>query len=223
MNNSSNEYHLIPFNKNKISIYEMVLVFAIASIIGYFIETGYVFFSVSKIVKRGMLIGPYCPIYGFGALILYSCFYNIKYNKKNIPLIFIMSSLLLGSFELICGLIFKYVLNIEMWNYSNKPLNILNYTTVPILIGWGILGTMYVFFIHPLILNIVSNIKPMILRKLSLIISFIFICDFLISILVIQNNPIILDNLVNPENNKSYIYQKNEENLISLHFHFYLS
>lgn len=223
MNNSSNEYHLIPFNKNKISIYEMVLVFAIASIIGYFIETGYVFLNVGKLVKRGMLIGPYCPIYGFGALIFYSCFYNTKSNTKNLPIIFIISSLILGSFELICGLIFKYILNIEMWNYSNKPLNILNYTTVPILIGWGILGTIYVYFAHPLILNWINNLKPIIMRKTSLLICFILLFDFFISIIIIKNNPIILDNLVNPENKKSYIYEKTEENLISLQFHFYLS
>ncbi len=223
MQNSSNEYHLVPFKKNKISIYEMILVFAIASIIGYFIETGYVFFSVGKLVKRGMLIGPYCPIYGFGALILYSCFYNIKSNTKNLPIIFIISSLILGSFELICGLIFKYTLNIEMWNYSNKPLNVLNYTTVPILIGWGILGTIYVFFVHPLILNCINKLKPILIHKISLLICFILICDFLISVIIIKNNPFILDNLVNPNNNTGYVYEKNEENLISLHFHFYLS
>ena len=110
-----------------------------------------------------------------------------------------------------------------MWNYSNKPLNVLNYTTVPILIGWGILGTIYVFFVHPLILNCINKLKPILIHKISLLICFILICDFLISVIIIKNNPFILDNLVNPNNNTGYVYEKNEENLISLHFHFYLS
>ncbi len=222
MDNLSEEYHLVPFKKHRASFYEMVLVFTIAAIAGYFIETGFVFLSVGKIVKRGMLIGPYCPIYGFGALILYSCFYNIKSSIKNIPLIFLMASLILGSFELVCGIGFKYILNIEMWNYSDKPLNILNYTTVPILIGWGILGTIYVFLIHPIILKFVNKFKPSIMRKIALVISVIFICDFIISVLIIGNNPIILDNLVNPQNAQFNTNIKNEEESISSSFPFLL-
>ena len=65
-----------------------------------------------------------------------------------------------------CGLGFQYFLNIEMWNYSGKFLNILNYTTVPILIGWGILGTIYVFFVHPLIIKIVKFFPKHIMKRL---------------------------------------------------------
>lgn len=200
MKRKSQEYHLILPERYKPSLSEMVLVFTIASIVGYFVETGYVFLSVGKVVKRGMLIGPYCPIYGFGALILYLCFYRVTAKKGNIPLIFISASLILGSFELLCGLAFKYILNIEMWNYYGKPLNILNYTTVPILIGWGILGTIYVFFVHPIILKIVRTIKPKFLKKLATTICFIFILDFIVSTRRIWVNPEILNNLVNPQN-----------------------
>jgi len=179
MQNSSNEYHLVPFKKNKISIYEMILVFAIASIIGYFIETGYVFFSVGKLVKRGMLIGPYCPIYGFGALILYSCFYNIKSNTTNLPIIFIISSLILGSFELICGLIFKYTLNIEMWNYSNIWGHIGKFASIPTSAGWALMSLFYVYVLKKMGDFIISKIP----RILSIILSIIFFIDCICSIM----------------------------------------
>lgn len=200
MKKTSQEYHLVIPKKQKPSISEMIVVFTIASIIGFLIETGYVFLSVGKIVKRGMLFGPYCPIYGFGALILYLCFYNVKAKRSNIPLIFISASLILGTFELVCGLIFKHIFNIEMWNYSDKPLNILNYTTLPILIGWGILGTIYVFFLHPIILKLVRHITPVLLKKVAITICAIFILDFIISTRRIWINPNVLNNLVNPEN-----------------------
>lgn len=200
MKKASQEYQLVIPQKQKPSISEMIVVFTIASIIGFLIETGYVFLSVGKIVKRGMLFGPYCPIYGFGALILYLCFYNVKAKRSNIPLIFVSASLILGTFELICGLIFKHIFNIEMWNYSDKPLNILNYTTLPILIGWGILGTIYVFFLHPIILKLVRHITPVLLKKVAITICAIFILDFIISTRRIWINPNVLNNLVNPEN-----------------------
>ena len=199
MKKASQEYQLVIPQKQKPSISEMIVVFTIASIIGFLIETGYVFLSVGKIVKRGMLFGPYCPIYGFGALILYLCFYNVKAKRSNIPLIFVSASLILGTFELICGLIFKHIFNIEMWNYSDKPLNILNYTTLPILIGWGILGTIYVFFLHPIILKLVRHITPVLLKKVAITICAIFILDFIISTRRIWINPNVLNNLVNPE------------------------
>lgn len=216
MKRTSQEYHLVLPEKHKPSVSEMIVVFTIASIIGFLIETGYVFLSVGKVVKRGMLLGPYCPIYGFGALILYLCFYNVKAKKVNIPLIFISASLILGSFELICGLIFKYIFNIEMWNYSDKPLNILNYTTLPILIGWGILGTIYVFFLHPIILKLVRHISPILLKKVAITICAIFILDFIISTKRIWINPNILNNLVNPENASIEInFQKEKEDFKS--------
>ena len=197
MNKTSNNFQLVKITRRyKASFAEMVLVFAFAAIVGYFIETGYVFLVVGKIVKRGMLLGPYCPIYGFGALILYYA----KPTIKNIPSIFIIASLLLGSFELLCGLGFKYILGIEMWNYSGKFLNILNYTTVPILIGWGILGTIYVFFLHPLIQKFVSLFPKKIMNKLAIIIICIFLCDWLISTKRINLDPQILTDLVNPQN-----------------------
>ncbi len=203
MKNASNNFQLVKYKKHNVTFAEMVIVFTVTAILGYIIETGYVFLSVGKIVKRGMFLGPYCPIYGFGALILYYCFYDVKANKKNIPLIFLFASLILGSFELLCGLFFKYVMNMEMWNYSGKFLNILNYTTVPILIGWGILGTIYVFFVHPLLLKLVRIFPTKFMNKLAIIITCIFIVDWLISTKRININPQILDDLVNPQNVQS--------------------
>ena len=87
-----------------------------------------------------------------------------------------------------------------MWNYSGKFLNILNYTTVPILIGWGILGTIYVFFLHPLIQKFVSLFPKKIMNKLAIIIICIFLCDWLISTKRINLDPQILTDLVNPQN-----------------------
>ena len=153
-------FELVKYEPHKINFEELIFIFTLASILGFIVETIYVYLVCGNIVKRGVLIGPYCPIYGFGAIILYLSFFEVRREKQNIPLIFIISSLLMGSFELMCGLGFKYFLNIEMWNYAGKFLNILNYTTVPILISWGILGTIYVFFVHPLHYSMCIHWQP---------------------------------------------------------------
>ncbi len=186
------------YEDKKKSIVEMVYIFTICSILGWLVEEVYVFIAVGKIVNRGVLFAPMCCIYGFGAIILYLLFYNIKPTKVNIPYIFITASVLLGAFELLCGLGFKYILNIEMWNYDGFFLEILDYTTVPIMIGWGILGTMYVFFIQPLLSKIISFIPKSIEKRLALLIICYLFIDFGFSVFHLHGNPELLQKMVDP-------------------------
>ena len=71
-------------NSNKVNLTTMVYIFIFCAIIGWLVEVGYVYLINGKIVSRGMTYGPYCSIYGSGALILYLMFHNIERNKKNI-------------------------------------------------------------------------------------------------------------------------------------------
>lgn len=201
--NIDKKYKIVTFGKREIienrkrSLTEMVFIFTICSMLGYLVETCYVYLSVGRIVKRGMLLGPYCPIYGFGALILYILFYNLKPTKKNIPYTFITASITMGAFELLCGLTFHFF-GIEMWNYSGHFLSILDYTTVPILIGWGILGTIYVFFIHRLLLKIIEIVPKHITKKVAIFLIIMYFSDFAMSVYRISTNPDILYKLVHP-------------------------
>lgn len=176
----------------------MVYIFVLCAMLGWFVEVGYVYLSVGKIVSRGMIYGPFCSIYGFGGIILYLLFYKLKPSKINIPYTFVAASFIMGTFELLCGLGFKYILNIEMWNYNGKFLEILDYTTVPILIGWGILGTIYLFFIQPILMKIISFLPKHLIKRLAIIIAILYFFNFVFSVFNIYFNPEILYNLVNP-------------------------
>lgn len=185
------------FNK-KVTFTDMVYVFMICAILGWLVETAYVFLVCGKIVSRGMTYGPYCSIYGLGGLILYLFFHNIEPKRENIPFTFIATALTMGAFELCSGLVLKHVFGIEMWNYDSHFLSILHYTTVPIMIGWGILATLYVFFVQPLLLKIISMFPKNIVKRLALIIVAVYLLDFSFSLFNVYNNPEVLWKLVNP-------------------------
>lgn len=170
------------YDEKKISLTEMIYIFVTCAFIGWLVEEVYVFFIIGKFVDRGMNYGPFCSIYGFGAIILYLLFYNLKAAKKNIPYTFISTAIVMGTFELLSGLFFKYILNIEMWNYHGKFLEILNYTTVPILIGWGILGTLYIFFLQPLMIRTIELLPKNIAKRLAFLIISIYFLDSVISL-----------------------------------------
>ena len=183
----------------KITFTNIVFVFFICAVIGFLVETAFVFLAYGKFVNRGMTYGPYCTIYGVGGVILYLFFHNVKPKKANIPYTFISTALVMGAFELVSGLILKHVFGIEMWNYDKEFLPILHYTSVPVMIGWGILATLYVFFVQPLLLNIISLLPKNITKRLAIIIIIIYTLDLGFSTLNIYTNPEVLYKLVNPD------------------------
>lgn len=182
----------------KRSLVEMVYLFVICAMVGWIVEVSFIFATFGRFSDRGMLFGPFCSIYGFGALILYLLFYNLKPSIINIPYAFFTSAIFMGTFELISGLFLKYVFNIEMWNYDGQFLEIFDYTTVPVLIGWGILGTCYIFFLQPFILKIISFVPKSITKRLALFIVVGYFFNFAFSTFNIYVNPEVLYNLVHP-------------------------
>lgn len=182
---------------SKISIIDLIYMFAICSIIGWAGEVVAISIIFDKIVKRGVFYGPICSIYGFSVIILFFVFYKVKKSKANILPIFMVSSLVLGAFELISGLFFKYVFNIEIWNYNGNYLSILNYTTVPMMVFWGILGTIYVFFIQYNLLKLIHLIPQKYKYIIASIFILLYIVDFAFSIQNVMTNPKVLYDLVN--------------------------
>lgn len=85
-----------------------------------------------------------------------------------------------------------------MWNYDGFFLEILDYTTVPIMCGWGILGTIYVFFLQPALNKVISFIPEKIRKRLAIIIVCYLLIDFSLSVFKLYGNPEILYKMVNP-------------------------
>lgn len=192
-------YKVDRIDDRKLSLTCMIYIFIICAILGWCFEVTFCYFKFGYFMKRGMMFGPFCSIYGFGGVILYLLFYNVKGKLKNIPYTFVTSAIILGAFELASGLILKYVFKVEMWNYNGQFLEILDYTTVPILIGWGILGTLYIYLIQPLLFKIISFIPLAIAKRLAIIILCLYVIDFGISTFHITLNPEVLFKMVHPE------------------------
>ena len=55
-------------------IAKLFIIFMFYSICGWIIEVVNVSVLEKKVVDRGFLIGPYCPIYGFGGLYIFIYF-----------------------------------------------------------------------------------------------------------------------------------------------------
>ena len=52
-------------------VYHLIAAFIISSVLGWFVESAYMSFCNHRLTNRGFAKGPFCPIYGFGAVIGY--------------------------------------------------------------------------------------------------------------------------------------------------------
>lgn len=105
------------------SIWRVLAYFIIYSILGYLIET--LFGLVTKGViesRQSFLYGPFCAIYGLGAVIMIGL---LQYFKKNNFTLFFGGFLVGSVVEYLVSLFGEMMLHVKWWDYSNMPLNIM--------------------------------------------------------------------------------------------------
>lgn len=125
---------------------EIVLLFFIYSFIGWLWETVYCSLKAKKFVYRGFLVGPYCPIYGFGIL---GVLYFLEPLKQNIVVLYLLSTILVTILEYITSYGLEKMFHASWWDYKDVPLNINGRVALPVSLFWGIGCVLIVRVIHP--------------------------------------------------------------------------
>lgn len=159
-----------------ISIYDFLWIFVIYSFLGWCAEVISHTVTLNKFVNRGFLNGSYCPIYGFGMVLVIIFLTPIE---GNILLLFIGSILLTTSLELITGFILEKLFQTRWWDYSNQKLNIGGYVCLKYSILWGFACVLVMKIIQPLIINFINIIPQLIGQIIILIIILGMIADFI--------------------------------------------
>lgn len=134
---------------------EIVFFFFIYSILGWLWETVYCSINAGHFVYRGFLHGPYCPVYGFG-LLLVLCL--VMPLEEATLWLFIFSSIIVTVLEYITGYLLERVFKCTLWNYDDMPLNIHGRVAIPVSIFWGFCCVVVVRFIHPVVTLFVTRL-----------------------------------------------------------------
>lgn len=146
------------------SIWSLLALFFIASIIGWSFEVIMHIIEHGEFVKRGVLQGPWLPIYGYGCLLILTILH--KFRKKPLQE-FILIIVLCGLVEYFTAVYLEYVFNgTKWWDYSGYFLNIQGRVCAEGLLVFGIGGIILVYILAPLIDNILQKIN---LKKLAII------------------------------------------------------
>ena len=164
--------------------YTYFLLFIIYSIIGWILEIIFAFINLKKFVNRGFLIGPYCPIYGAGCLLL--TILLSKYAEDTIVL-FALSIIICSILEYLTSWIMEKIFKLRWWDYSDMKFNINGRICLETMLPFGIIGVIVVKFINPFLLELISQINPNNLSIIVIILMSLFIIDILISFNVVFN------------------------------------
>lgn len=161
------------------SFWQILEYFIVYSILGYVIETLYGLLTKGVIESRqSMLYGPFCCIYGLGAI----CLLCIpKSAKKNNWTLFIAGFIIGSVVEYVVSWVGEVIFNIKWWDYSNFPLNINGRVCVYFSIFWGILTICLNKVINPTVDKVLGKVPIKILHVLTVIIMVFMGFDFIIS------------------------------------------
>lgn len=160
----------------------IILLFLIYSVIGWIIEGIDMLIMTKKIVNRGFLIGPYCPIYGFGALFIVLV---LDKYKNDALVLFVMSVLSCGILEYMTSLVMEKIFKTRWWDYSDVKFNINGRICLETLVLFGLGGVIISYFVNPFIVNILNLIPSLVLNLLTIIFFIVFMIDFIVSCKII--------------------------------------
>ena len=160
------------------------LLFIIYSFIGWLIEVINTLIIEGKFVNRGFLVGPCCPIYGVGALLI---IFTLSQYSKHPLVLFVMSVVLCCILEYFASYLMEKIFKTRWWDYSDKKFNINGRICLETATLFGLLGLIIVYIINPVFSYILMIIPDIVITILFIITLLLFILDFTVSFKIITS------------------------------------
>ncbi|MBE6746724.1 MAG: hypothetical protein E7558_04670 [Ruminococcaceae bacterium] len=156
-----------------------ILYFFFYSAVGWLGESIYCSIGEKKIINRGFLVGPMCPIYGTGTLVMAVLLYNPFRDKP--LLVFLFGMILCDIVEYFTSLIMEKLFNARWWDYTHELLNLHGRICFKHTLYWGVGSLLFVRFVHPKIITLFEQIPEKYITSCVTVILVIFVIDVIYS------------------------------------------
>lgn len=161
------------------NIVDWFLWFFIYSFVGWAWESALFSVQERRFVNRGFLNGPFCPVYGFGALLLLLV---LDQRVNNIFALFFIAVVLTTSLEYLTAVLLERLFNAKWWDYSMFPLNYKGRISVVSSAVFGIFAVLQNKYIHPFVKSMTEQIPAQVKNiVLFLVIIYLFV-DFVLTV-----------------------------------------
>ena len=163
----------------KYSLLSLGLMFFIFSIIGWCLEVALFLLKTHTFINRGVLLGPWLPIYGTGCVLILLVFVHGKMRKYlNEPLLlFLLVMILCGVLEYATSFVLEVTTGLKYWDYAGHFLNINGRICLEGLIEFGLGGLLCVYFIAPKLNKFFNKCNKKTLIAVFVVLLVLFIGD----------------------------------------------
>ena len=157
------------------SVSTLIIIFFTLSFIGWIWEVSLHLVNQGKFVNRGVLTGPWLPVYGSGILLILVLLYHFR---KSVVEEFVSAIVLSGFVEYYTSVYLELTHNgTRWWDYSGYFLNLNGRICAEGLLVFGLGGCVAVYFLAPMIDNKLRNVKPKILKIVCIVLILCFTID----------------------------------------------
>lgn len=170
-----------------ISLYlveKAIILFFLYAFIGWAIETGNELIFSRKFVNRGFLMGPICPVYGLGAVLITGVLYNYS---KDYFVVFCLSALMCGCLEYFTSYLMEKLFHARWWDYSNFKYNVNGRICLDTTVLFGLAGVGIFMLTNPLFDYLIfNNLSNEALTILCIVLGSILLVDVIISFIIVS-------------------------------------
>ena len=159
-------------------ILKYILLFVVCAFIGWLWEVILFFARSGEFINRGVLHGPWLPIYGFGGLGIAVFLQKFKDH----PIIVFFAALIgCGLMEYFTGWYLETFKGLKWWDYSNVPFNLDGRICLVSVVCFGVCGLVVTYVLYPVLIRLFNHIPFHLKKSLCTILLLCFIGDFIYS------------------------------------------
>ena len=160
-----------------------IVFFFVCSVLGWIMEVTCKLIQFHRFINRGFLIGPYCPIYGFGAVLVTA----LLSRYADAPwMVFVMAMVLCGTLEYLTSFLMEKLFHARWWDYSHKRFNLNGRVCADTLIPFGVLGMAMVYGLKPFLFHLMDKVPPAVLQWVCAVLMAGLLLDTVVSTTVLS-------------------------------------
>ena len=153
--------------------------FLTGCLVGWIYEEIFYWITEGMLRNRGILYGPWLPIYGIGALGIYA----LKPWKKNPVLLFLLCAVVTGVVEYIIGFAGIHLLGMRLWDYRGLFLNIGGIICFRSVVSFAVMGLVFHYLLEPAAERMIRKANPNVIQIGCLLLALLFLADCILSAL----------------------------------------
>lgn len=157
--------------------------FMLYSVCGWVWESGLYTVTQRHFVNRGFLNGPYCPIYGVGAVVDIALLGWIQ----NPFMLFVAAALLASVIEYATSYAMEYYFHARWWDYSEKPLNLNGRICLEGAVVFGLFGVVLIKVVQPRVAAFTNGIATQVIMVSAGVLAVAFLFDLVYTVAKINS------------------------------------